>query len=243
MHYLFFGIVLMINMIEFEHVMKTYDSGIVALRDISVEIGAGECVSVIGPTGAGKTTFLKVISGEIKIDDGTLFFDGYDVRQLRRHEMARHRRRIGFIFQNFQLFPHKTVYENVAFMMEATGVAGGEVETDVPYALDLVELGHMAKRFPHELSAGEQQRLAIARSLVHQPDVILADEPTGNLDPSTTKEIVKIFKKIHRLGTTIIIATHDAAVVNGLKERVITLKDGMISSDVAKSGYTYKGKG
>ncbi len=224
-------------MIVFDRVSKQYEDGTLALDDISLEIKQGEFVSIIGHSGAGKTTLLKMIWAEEQATRGAVYFDDRDIASLRRYEIPLHRRHVGVVFQDYRLFPHKNAFENVAFMLEASGHSDEEIESDVPYALDLVNLADKHYRFPHQLSEGEQQRLAIARAMVHQPRIIVADEPTGNLDPIATREIITILKKINDLGTTILLTTHTPDVVNELGKRVITLHDGRIIHDDEKGIY------
>lgn len=224
-------------MIVFDRVSKQYDDGTRALDDISFEIKQGDFISIIGHSGAGKTTLLKMIWAEEHPTRGAVYFEDRDIRSLRRYEVPFHRRRVGVVFQDYRLLPHKNAFENVAFLLQAAGQSDLEIESDVPYALDLVNLGDKHYRYPHQLSEGEQQRLAIARAIVHQPRIIVADEPTGNLDPVATREIIAILKKINDLGTTVVLTTHSPDVVNELGRRVITLQDGRIVSDEAQGKY------
>ncbi len=218
-------------MIYFDHVKKIYDDNTVALDGVDLKINPNEFVSVVGHSGAGKTTLIKMLLAEEKPTEGLVFFESSDILSLRKREIKKLRRRIGTIFQDFRLLQNKTVYENIAFAMEASGFTDEEITEDVPYVLELVGLSHKAGNFPRELSGGEQQRVAIARAIVTQPDVIVADEPTGNLDPENTYEIVQILKKINDLGTTIILTTHNRGVINELDRRVITMECGKIVDD------------
>lgn len=224
-------------MIYFDRVSKVYEDDDVALEDVTFTISPGEFVSVVGHSGAGKTTLLKLILAEVQPTSGKVSFESQDLNELRGSDLPRHRRRVGTVFQDFRLLPNKTVYENISFAMEAAGKDDEEIDADVPYVLSLVNLGEKASRFPGQLSAGEKQRLAIARAIINQPDVVIADEPTGNLDPVSTFEVVEILKKINDLGTTIILATHDKGIVDSLKRRVITLEEGHIIRDDEKGHY------
>ncbi len=218
-------------MIYFNGVSKIYPKETRALEDINFSVNAGEFITVVGHSGAGKTTLVKLILAEENPTDGTVFFESSDIHQMRSKDLTKLRRRIGTVFQDFKLLPHKTAYENIAFAMEATGKTDAEISADVPHVLDLVDLGRKARSFPAELSGGEKQRLAIARAIINQPEVIIADEPTGNLDPISTYEIVQIFKKINELGTTVILTTHNRGVVDSIGKRVITLEKGKIIRD------------
>lgn len=218
-------------MIYFNSVKKEYPKNTVALEGINLSIGAGEFVSIVGHSGAGKTTLAKLILAEEKPTEGSVMFESLDIGGLSNKELTKLRRRIGTIFQDFKLLPNKTAYENIAFAMEAAGKTDDEIASDVPHVLDLVDLSSKADRFPSELSGGEKQRLAIARAIINQPEVIIADEPTGNLDPINTYEVVQILKKINELGTTIILTTHNRGVVDSVGRRVITLEKGKIVRD------------
>lgn len=224
-------------MIFFDNVSKIYNHQSVAVRNVTLRIEPKEFVSLVGSSGAGKTTLLKLLLREEDPTEGTIFLDGLDVTGLTRDELHRVRRRIGTVFQDYKLLPAKTAAENVAFAMEVAGRTDEEIDEDVPQALDLVGLGDKMDNFPHQLSGGEKQRVAIARALVNRPDVILADEPTGNLDPDNTMEIVTLLQKINQLGTTVILATHDKEVINALDKRVVVLDRGEIASDNAQGTY------
>ena len=224
-------------MIYFDNVSKIYADSSVALEDVSFTVEPSEFVSIVGHSGAGKTTLIKMFLAEERPSKGKVFFDDTDIHQLRRGEINNFRRKVGTVFQDFRLLPNKTVYENIAFAMEAAGRLDEEIEVDVPHVLDLVDLGKKIWNFPHELSGGEQQRVAIARAIVNQPDVIIADEPTGNLDPMNTNDIVQILKKINDLGTTVILTTHNKAVIDSLGKRVITMENGKIIRDDKKGKY------
>ena len=218
-------------MIYFNQVKKEYATGSAALEDITLSIGAGEFVSIVGHSGAGKTTMVKLIIAEEEPTEGTVMFESLNINNLRSGDLTRLRRRIGTVFQDFKLLPNKTAYENIAFAMEAAGKTDEEIAADVPHVLDLVDLADKADAFPNELSGGEKQRLAIARAIINQPEVIIADEPTGNLDPVNTYEIVQILKKINDLGTTVILTTHNRGVVDAIGKRVVTLEKGRVVRD------------
>ncbi len=218
-------------MIYFTNVTKHYTDKDRSLTDITMTIDQGEFVSLVGHSGAGKTTITRLLLAETKPTSGTVFFEDQDVHKLKGAAVTKHRRRIGVVFQDFGLLSQKTAYENVAFAMEVAGRSDEDITTDVPYALELVGLSHKAYDFPHEMSGGEKQRLAIARAIINQPELIIADEPTGNLDPVATAEVIAILKKINDLGTTIVLTTHNKHVVDSLGKRVITLENGRIISD------------
>lgn len=222
-------------MIYFDNVSKIYNGNEPALQDITLSIEPSEFVSVVGHSGAGKTTLLKMLLAEDSPTRGDIFFESTNINNLNREELNKLRRRIGMVFQDFRLIPNKTAYENIAFAMEAAGRSEEEIATDVPYVLDLVDLGDKIWSFPRELSGGEQQRVAIARAIVNQPDVVIADEPTGNLDPVSTFDIVQILKKINDLGTTVLLTTHNKGVIDSLGRRVITMDSGRVVRD-DKSG-------
>ena len=202
-----------------------------ALEDITLSINSGEFVSIVGHSGAGKTTLIKLILAEEAPTEGTVFFESLDVNRLKNRQLTELRRRIGTVFQDFKLLGNKTAYENISFAMEASGKSDEEIAADVPHVLDLVGLLDKREHFPGQLSGGEKQRLAIARAIINQPEVIIADEPTGNLDPINTHEIVQILKKINDLGTTIILTTHNRSVIDSIGKRVITLEKGKVIRD------------
>lgn len=224
-------------MIYFDKVTKTYYDGTPALEDITLSIMPKEFVSIVGHSGAGKTTLLKMLLAEDKPTEGTVFFDSEDVHAIPKNALSTYRRKIGMVFQDFRLIPNKTAYENIAFAMEAAGREDHEIASDVPYILNLIDLGNKGGHFPHQLSGGEQQRVAIGRAIVNQPDVIIADEPTGNLDPTNTYEVIEILKKINELGTIVIITTHNKGVVDAMGKRVITMERGRIVRDDAHGQY------
>ena len=218
-------------MIVFDKVTKIYPDGTIALEGASLTIEPKEFLSIVGHSGAGKTTLVKMLLSEEKPTSGRVFYESLDVNKLKKHEIHHFRRKIGTVFQDFKLLPNKTVYENIAFAMEMSGRGDDEICADVPHVLNLVDLTHRSYNFPHELSGGEKQRVAIARAIVNQPDVIVADEPTGNLDPINTNEIIQILKKINDLGTTIILTTHNKGVIDSLGKRVVTMEKGKIIRD------------
>ncbi|HET8581496.1 MAG TPA: cell division ATP-binding protein FtsE [Candidatus Paceibacterota bacterium] len=218
-------------MIYFDKVTKAYGDGVPAVEDIELSIEPGEFVSIVGHSGAGKTTLLKMLFAEVAPTAGAVYFGSRDISQLRPKELLEMRRIIGTVFQDFRLLPTKNVYENIAFAMEAAGRLDEDIEADVPHVLDLVGLADKMWSFPHELSGGEQQRVAIARAIVNQPDILIADEPTGNLDPINTYEVVQILKKINDLGTTVLLTTHNKGVVDSINRRVVTMDQGRIVRD------------
>lgn len=227
-------------MIDFKNITKIYKTGsepIVALEGISFSVEPGEFVSIVGRSGAGKTTLFKLFLAEEKPTAGNIFIDEIDVHSIGSSELPYFRRRVGVVFQDYKLLDSKTVYENVAYVMEVMGATEKEIEKDVPKVLEITGLSERACNFPEELSGGEKQRAAIARALIHRPDIILADEPTGNLDPFHTKEIIRLLEKVNKMGTTILLATHNQDVINALERRVITLKDGKMIRDEKKGRF------
>jgi cell division transport system ATP-binding protein len=224
-------------MIAFQGVSKVYNSHSVALDDVNFKINPGEFVSLVGRSGAGKSTIIKLLIGEEKPSKGRVFFGQYEVNKLRDKDLPTLRRHIGIVFQDFRLLPTKNAYENVAFALEVAGRPQREISELVPQVLDLVGLGDKGKNFPHELSGGERQRVAIARAMVHRPEIIIADEPTGNLDPFHTADIVNLLKKINELGTTLILARHDREIINSIEKRVVTLDQGRVIRDEEKGRY------
>lgn len=225
-------------MIIFEGVTKFYkNSNYPSLENIDLEIKKGDFVSIVGHSGAGKTTFTKLLLGEEKPSEGKVLFEGVDVHKLRGKKLTRYRRGVGTIFQDFRLLPNKTAYENIAFAMESAGKTDEEIAEDVPHVLELVDMSDKANQFPRELSGGEKQRLSIARAIINNPDVVIADEPTGNLDPVNTYEVIQILQKVNDLGTTVILTTHNKGVIDSIKKRVVTLEDGRIVRDEAHGKY------
>lgn len=224
-------------MIYFDNVTKKFSENCVALKDVSFGISEGEFVSLVGKSGAGKTTLLRLLLGYERPTAGDIFFEKKSVSQMPSKELPYHRRKIGFVHQDFKLLPQKTVFENVAFALEVFGKSDKEIKRIVPQALDLVGILDKKDNFPEQLSGGEQQRTAIARAIVIQPKVLVADEPTGNLDFYNTREIVNLFLKINKLGTGVILATHNREVVNMIQRRVIVLEKGKVVRDQQRGGY------
>lgn len=223
-------------MIRFENVTKRYGNNI-ALRNLNLHIEKGEFVFLVGPSGAGKSTFIKLLSHETVPDEGKVFVDGIEVNRLKKRKIPYLRRKLGIVFQDFRLLPNKTAFENVAFALEVMEVSRTEINQKVHNALELVNLTAKANQLPANLSGGEQQRVAIARALVNRPVVLIADEPTGNLDPATAQTIMQLFNHINHLGTTIIMVTHAKELVNRMHKRVLTIEDGEIVRDVQKGAY------
>jgi cell division transport system ATP-binding protein len=224
-------------MIRFDHVTKAYKGTTVALRDVSVDIQKGEFVFLVGPSGSGKSTFLRLVLKEERPEEGMVWVAGKDIAKLTQWKVPYLRRNIGCVFQDFRLLPNKTVYENVAFALEVIGRPRHVVKSQVPQILDLVGLGKKMGNLPHELSGGEQQRVAIARAFVNRPLILLADEPTGNLDPSTSAGIMRLLDRINRTGTTVLMATHDQSIVDSMRRRVIELDRGSVIRDQARGVY------
>lgn len=224
-------------MIYFDQVSKIYPGNSIALDGVSFAVEPGEFVSIVGHSGAGKSTLLKMILGEDRPSAGNVYFESTNIHELGKREIPHLRRRIGSVFQDYRLLPNKTAFENIAFSMEAAGRSDEEVSSDVPYVLEMVGLGEKLWHFPGELSGGERQRVAIARAIVNQPDLLIADEPTGNLDPLSTHEIIQIFKKINDIGTTVILTTHNKGVIDDLGKRVITLEKGKVVRDDKRGRY------
>ena len=224
-------------MIYFDKVTRVFPDESIALDGVSFTVEPKEFVSIVGHSGAGKTTLMKMLIAEDRPTVGTIFFESKDIHKMKKRDMSKLRRRIGTIFQDFRLIANKTAYENIAFAMEASGKTDKEIKSDVPYVLELVDLGNKMWNFPHQLSGGEKQRVAIARAIVNQPDIIIADEPTGNLDPVNTYEIVKILQKINELGTTIILTTHNKGVVDTVGGRVLTMEKGKVIRDDKNGKY------
>lgn len=228
-------------MIQMDNVYKKYSNGVVAANGISVAINKGEFVYVVGSSGAGKSTFIKLMYREEKATSGSVIVAGKDLSKLKNREVPHLRRQLGVVFQDFKLLPRLTVYENVAFAMEVIEEQPKEIRKRVMEVLELVGLKHKARMLPSELSGGEQQRVSIARSIVNMPSVLIADEPTGNLDPETSWEIMDIFDKINRRGTTIVMATHNKEIVNTIRKRVIAIEGGLIVRDEYGGDYGYEG--
>lgn len=224
-------------MILFENVSKIYNHNTIALKNVNLNVEPKEFVTLVGTSGSGKTTMLKLLIREEDPTEGKIFLDGIEITDLARAQLHHVRRRIGTVFQDYKLLPAQTAYENVAFAMESAERTDEEIQEDVPQALELVGLSDKINNFPHQLSGGEKQRVAIARALVNRPDVILADEPTGNLDPVNTWEIIKLLRKINELGTTVLLATHDKEIINNIDKRVVVLEKGEIISDKENGKY------
>ena len=227
-------------MIEFKDVSKSYKNGKLALFNINLKIDKGEFVFLVGSSGAGKSTFIKALLKEEDVTSGTIRVNGKDVGKIPKRKIPKYRRSIGIVFQDFRLLPNKTVYENVAFAMEIIGQSSKNIRRRVPFVLGMVGLSEKAKSYPSELSGGEQQRVSIARAIVNNPSIIIADEPTGNLDPQTSNEIMNIITDINRRGTTIIMATHASDLVDRMKKRVIALKKGTVIKDEERGSYDYE---
>lgn len=224
-------------MIDFEHVSKQYKKGEKpALDDINLHIDDGEFVFLLGHSGAGKSTLLKLILREERASSGRVIVDGKDVAKLRRHKVPYLRRQMGIIFQDFRLIPSMTVYENIAFAMHVTNIGRKQIKERVPYMLELVHLEDKAKVYPEFLSGGEQQRVAVARALAHAPKLVIADEPTGNIDPELSLEMMELLERVSKMGITVLVVTHEHELVHRFHQRVVTLKDGRIVSDVPADG-------
>lgn len=224
-------------MIKFDNVTKKYKDDYTALDGVNLEIKEGEFVSIVGQSGAGKSTFLKLIYAEEKPTEGTVFFAKRPLDSINRRKLPLHRRNIGTVFQDFKLLPKKTAFENVAYALEVAGAPNAEIMENVPQILDIVGLAEKMGKYPRELSGGEQQKVVIARALIHKPLVILADEPTGNLDPISSMEIMDLLLKINKLGTTVVLASHDREIVNKAEKRVIILEKGKLIGDEIKGEY------
>ena len=229
-------------MIEFNNVVKSYSVGNKALKGVSMQIEDGEFVFLVGASGSGKSTIIKLITGELKPTSGTIHVNGYSLERIRKREIPYLRRTVGTVFQDFRLIQNKTVYENAAFVMRAIGAREKEIRERVPYVLNLVGLETKSRRHPGELSGGEQQRLAIARALVNNPSTIIADEPTGNLDPERSLEIMELLSEINNLGTTMLVVTHAKELVERLHKRVIAIDEGLVISDGSDRYYAHENK-
>ena len=227
-------------MIEFTDVVKSYSVGTQALRGVTMQIEDGEFAFLVGPSGSGKSTIMKLITGELKPTSGAVHVNGYSLERIRKREIPYLRRTVGVVFQDFRLIPTMTVYDNVAFAMRVVGTREREIRERVPYVLDLVGLETKSRRHPTELSGGEQQRLAIARALVNNPSTIIADEPTGNLDPARSLEIMSLLQEINNLGTTILVVTHEKDLVERFGKRVIAINEGVVISDEMGGYYNYE---
>lgn len=224
-------------MVELKNVTKKYPNGTIALQDINLKIDKGEFIFLVGQSGSGKSTLVKLLLKEEDATEGEVFVNGYDVTTMARYEVPFLRRSLGVVFQDFRLLPNKTVYENVAFAMLITEALPKEIRRQVPMALALVGLSRKANMLPHQLSGGEQQRVALARALVNNPSLLIADEPTGNLDPETSWEIIKLLSEVNQRGTTVIVATHEKHIVDEMRKRVVAINKGLIVRDQEKGLY------
>ncbi len=224
-------------MIEFKNVSKIYNEDTAALKNISLDIDKGEFIFLVGPSGSGKSTFIKLLIKEIDETIGNIFIAGRNICNLKNSRIPQLRRNIGCVFQDFKLLPNKTAFENVAFALEVIGRPGYEIKVQVPQILKLVGLHNKDNSYPHQLSGGEQQRISIARAFVNRPPILLADEPTGNLDPTTSGGIMKILSRINLIGTTVVMATHDRSIVNSMRRRVVELEEGEIIRDQKRGVY------
>lgn len=227
-------------MIKLEHITKVYPNGVKALNDVSFHIKKGEFVFIVGNSGSGKTTLIKLLMKEIDPTEGELHIENRNITRLRRRQIPKLRRSIGVVFQDFRLLKNLTVYQNVAFALKVVEAPPRKIRRNVPMMLSLVGLSKKSRHYPDQLSGGEQQRVALARAVASNPPILLADEPTGNLDPATSAEIMKLLLDINMRGTTVVVVTHDRDVVNFMKKRVIALKNGVIVSDVEKGDYNYE---
>ena len=227
-------------MIEFKNVSKVYDNNVKALSNVNIKIDAGDFVFLVGPSGAGKSTFVKMLLKEIEPSEGQIIVDGIELSKIKRKKVPFHRRKIGMVFQDFRLIPSLNVYENVAFAMRVLEASPSEIKKQVPIALSLVGLSNKQKMFPNQLSGGEQQRVSIARAIVNKPLVLIADEPTGNLEPETAKEIMALIEDINKSGTTVVMATHAKEIVDDMQKRVIAIEKGQVVRDEEKGGYEYE---
>jgi cell division transport system ATP-binding protein len=224
-------------MINLKHVFKYYNPAVPVLADVNLNIEAGEFVSLVGQSGAGKTTLVKILTGEERVSSGKIVIGDWDITDISRREVPHLRRQIGVIFQDFKLLPKKTLWENVAFALEVCGQPQEKIDRVVSSVMRIVGLEDKRERYPSEVSGGEQQRTAIARALVHQPKILLADEPTGNLDSINANEIIELLQRINNFGTTVILVTHNREVVNRLKKRVVTIENGSVTSDQKQGKY------
>lgn len=226
-----------IPIIAMDHISKQYATGVEALHDISIRINKGEFVFVVGKSGSGKSTFIKLLLKELDPTEGRLFVGGRQVTHLKRKQISLYRRKIGVVFQDFRLLKNKTVYENIAFAQQIIGMTKREIAINVPIMLEMVGLEDKANVYPHELSGGEQQRVAIARALINKPTILLADEPTGNLDPGTAWDIMMLLQEVNKMGTTVVVVTHNNDVVDIMQKRVVNLEKGVLVRDEKKGGY------
>ncbi len=227
-------------MIKYVNVSKVYDNGSKALSNININIDKGDFVFIVGSSGAGKSTLMKLLLKEIEPTEGKILLNKLDITRVKNRKIPYIRRNMGVVFQDFRLLPNKTVYENVAFAMEIIGASSRDIRRQIPMILSMVGLSNKADNYPNQLSGGEHQRVAIARAIVNNPSVLIADEPTGNLDPDTAWEIMKLIKEINRRGTTVVMATHAKDIVNAMKRRVIALEGGKVVRDEEKGVYGYE---
>ena len=227
-------------MIKLEHVSKSYSAGIPALNDVSLNIEEGEFVFIVGDSGSGKSTLIKLLLKELEPTEGTITINGQKLNKIRRRQIPKFRRKIGVVFQDFRLLKDRNIYDNVAFAQKVIGESTRSIKKNVPLMLSMVGLLDKYKAFPNELSGGEQQRIAIARALVNKPAILLCDEPTGNLDPANSNEIMKILNQVNKQGTTVLVVTHNMEIVQQMKKRTITMSEGKIISDQEKGGYFYE---
>ena len=230
-----------IPIIAMDHISKQYSTGVEALSDVSIRIHKGEFVFVVGKSGSGKSTFIKLLLKELNPTEGRIFVGGRQVTNLKRKQVSLYRRKIGVVFQDFRLLKNKTVFENVAFAQEIIGMTKRDIARNVPIMLEMVGLKGKEKMYPHELSGGEQQRVAIARALINQPTILLADEPTGKLGPKTAWDIMMLLEEVNKMGTTVVVVTHNNDVVDVMQKRVINLEDGVLVRDEKKGGYQVEG--
>ena len=228
-------------LIVFEQVSKSYQEGIDAIDNISIKIDRGEFVFIVGPSGSGKSTFIKLLLREIKATGGTIYVNGKNLSKLKKRQVSKYRRGIGVVFQSFKLLKDRNVYDNIALAQRVVGVPKKDMKKNVPAILSMVGMADKAKAFPDELSGGEQQRVSLARALVNRPAILLADEPTGNLDPKNAWSMMALLNEINKLGTTVIVVTHNPDVVDTMKKRVVAMKEGRILLDRNKGGYLYEG--
>ena len=227
-------------MIELRDVTKIYPNGSVGLKDVSIKINNGEFAFIVGSSGSGKSTLIKLLLKELDVSAGSIYMRNQNITNLKRNEIPLLRRKLGVVFQDFRLLPNKTVYENVAFALQVVESPNKDIRRNVPMVLSMVGLQKKAKSYPHQLSGGEQQRCSLARAIVNTPPILLADEPTGNLDPETSWEIAKLLSDINARGSTVVVVTHDKDIVNQMKKRVIYIENGEIAQDIEKGGYGYE---
>jgi len=227
-------------MVIFKNVSKTYSNGVIALKQINLKIEKGEFAFIVGSSGAGKSTLIKLLLKEVEPTEGNIYVGDVCLSNIKRREIPFYRRKIGVVFQDFRLLPNKTVYENVAFAMQITEAPPKQIRRQVPYVLSLVGLSGKAKCYPHQLSGGEQQRVSLARAIINRPQILIADEPTGNLDPDTSWEIMRLLEDINKRGTTILVATHAKEIVDSMKKRVIAIDKGVIVKDQERGDYNYE---